>query len=32
MIGTEVDKKSMEYAEKCITKNNLQNLIKGKSY
>ncbi|GAB1859800.1 Putative methyltransferase METT10D [Camponotus japonicus] len=28
MIGTEVDKKSIEYAEKCITKNNLENLIK----
>lgn len=32
MIGTEVDKKSIEYAEKCITKNNLENLIKGKNY
>ncbi|KAM0726534.1 RNA N6-adenosine-methyltransferase mettl16 [Formica fusca] len=28
VIGTEVDKKSMEYAEKCIARNNLQNLIK----
>ncbi|XP_011256449.2 U6 small nuclear RNA (adenine-(43)-N(6))-methyltransferase isoform X1 [Camponotus floridanus] len=28
MIGTEVDKKSIEYAEKCIIKNNLENLIK----
>ncbi|XP_050451458.1 U6 small nuclear RNA (adenine-(43)-N(6))-methyltransferase [Cataglyphis hispanica] len=28
VIGTEVDKKSVEYAEKCIARNNLQNLIK----
>ncbi|XP_072747220.1 U6 small nuclear RNA (adenine-(43)-N(6))-methyltransferase [Anoplolepis gracilipes] len=28
IIGTEVDKKSVEYAEKCIINNNLQNLIK----
>ncbi|CAL1689636.1 unnamed protein product [Lasius platythorax] len=28
IIGTEVDKKSVEYAENCITRNNLQNLIK----
>lgn len=28
VIGTEVDKKSTEYAEKCVTRNNLRNLIK----
>ncbi|XP_014474028.1 PREDICTED: methyltransferase-like protein 16 homolog [Dinoponera quadriceps] len=28
MIGTEVDKESIEHAENCIRRNNLQNLIK----
>lgn len=32
MIGTEVDRKSVEYAEKCIRRNNLQDLIKSKLY
>lgn len=31
VIGTEVDKKSVEYAKKCITRNNLENLLKGDS-
>lgn len=32
MIGTEVDKESVKHAQKCISRNELQDLIESKFY